>query len=60
MLSYYSPPAERLVYLQNSTPKSTLILGMNTTNKIFHISSSAERLPCVITTFDGFTYENNQ
>eukprot|EP00959_Pyramimonas_sp_CCMP1952_P253973 5305825-Pyramimonas_sp.AAC.1 len=60
VLSYYTPTAERLDYLHVLTPKSTTILDMNTTEKIFHISSSVEKLSCVRTTFDDFTHENNQ
>eukprot|EP00959_Pyramimonas_sp_CCMP1952_P334076 6996386-Pyramimonas_sp.AAC.1 len=60
MLSCYNPDAERVGYLHISIPKSTLILGMHTTEKIFHASSSVARLPDVRTTFDGCTYENNQ
>eukprot|EP00959_Pyramimonas_sp_CCMP1952_P202883 4243036-Pyramimonas_sp.AAC.1 len=37
-----------------------MALGVNTTKKIFHISSSVEKLPHVKTTFDGLTCENNQ
>eukprot|EP00959_Pyramimonas_sp_CCMP1952_P090543 1895459-Pyramimonas_sp.AAC.1 len=60
MLSCYNPTAERLDYLPISTPKSIMTLGMNTIKKIFHISSSVDKLPYVTTTFDSFICENNQ
>eukprot|EP00959_Pyramimonas_sp_CCMP1952_P158902 3323373-Pyramimonas_sp.AAC.1 len=58
MLSYYNPTAERLDYLHSSILKSTLLLGMNITKKIFHITWQG--CHASETTFDGFAYENNQ
>eukprot|EP00959_Pyramimonas_sp_CCMP1952_P157166 3286538-Pyramimonas_sp.AAC.1 len=57
MSAHYNPTAERLGNFRISTPKSTMTLGMHTIKKIFHNSSSVEKLPYVKKTFDGFTYE---